>query len=97
MKKLTIKFSYNYKKLKDRMFTTIRRYTPQKYVYYSSNVGKVFDVLVNDKKQFQAKLIQVFSTHFNSLTKEFIEYDTDGIYKLQKTELIILIFLRVKG
>ena len=30
------------------LFTTIRRYTPEKHEYYKSSVGETFEVIVND-------------------------------------------------
>jgi hypothetical protein len=32
----------------DKLWTTIRRYTPQKFKYYTDSIGKVFNVVIDD-------------------------------------------------
>lgn len=47
-----IKFDRYWKKLKDGkgLFTTIRRFTPQKCDYYRERIGREFKIMVSDKK-----------------------------------------------
>lgn len=35
------------------LFTTIRRWTPEKEKYYQSKTGKIFDVIVQDKTKHE--------------------------------------------
>ena len=50
--KLIIKFDRWWKKIKNSsgLFTTIRRFTPDKKRFYKENIGKVFDIVVTDTK-----------------------------------------------
>ena len=51
-----IKFSHNWNgKLDNDIFTTIRRYTPEKYRYYMNSVGDPFDVVL--KRLFHSNAI----------------------------------------
>lgn len=82
-----VKFSHEYRKLADRLCTTVRRYTPEKSVYYAARVGKI--------EYPHKKLIQVLTVPFNELSQEFIDYDTEGVYKFDfgPTELVLILFL----
>lgn len=44
-------------KLDKEYFTTIRKYDPEKDIYYKNKVGATFDVLLNGEKYCEAKLI----------------------------------------
>jgi hypothetical protein len=99
MKKETkprIKFSHNYTKLQNNIFITLRRFTSSKHSWYYDNIGNIFDVQVKEKIRFQAKLLFLTVVHYESLSKYLIEYDTDNVYDLPKTELILLLFKKEK-
>ena len=64
-----IKFSQDYSKLNDRVFTTIRRYDRYK-------VGETVSVKTPTKK-FYALILHKFKCFAKELHEEFLCYDTD--------------------
>lgn len=64
-----LKFSKDYSKLEDRVFTTIRRYDRYK-------VGEIVSVKT-PTKQFHVLILHKFKSKAKDLHKEFLCYDTD--------------------
>lgn len=74
---LAIKFSEKWDKLGHiDGFTTIRRYTPEKYGYYSSNIGNVFEVQVNGKRLYDAVLKSAAAMGSHEIDRELLLEDT---------------------
>lgn len=54
----TIKFSHNWNnKLDCDIFTTIRRFTEEKYLYYSQSLGECFNVVLTDLDNTDKELV----------------------------------------
>ncbi|MFA6111609.1 MAG: hypothetical protein WDA75_22850 [Candidatus Latescibacterota bacterium] len=89
-----IKFSRRYKKLKGEVFTTVRIWSPEKERYFQE--GRLYDVLVCDDPfpTGLARLHLVVLRHPDTLTPQFVDYDTDsGAYQVPKhTEVMVLVF-----
>lgn len=107
-----IKFIKNWNnKLDCTVFTTIRKYTPQKFDYYSNHINETFNVILgrgNDKSKCQAVLKRVNSDNLKRLPFILLWLDT-GLTDTEKiqevfkdfsinpeTKVIILTFERVK-
>jgi hypothetical protein len=88
---LIIRFSHNYNKLKDRIFTTLRH----SFNYYAKKVGKEFDVIFKGKYKFKAVLMACIGRNETTILSEtFFAYDTEGLYKLKGNEEALLIFIK---
>jgi hypothetical protein len=85
-----MKFSEKYDKLNNRLFTTVRRWDPDKESYYRSMIKK--------EGFGEAGLIQVLKCQFKELTPEFLAYDTEDKYKFDfKPEDLVLVLILLKG
>ena len=74
---LAIKFSEKWDKLSHiDGFTTIRRYTPEKYEYYNGNIGNVFEVQVNGKRLYDAVLKSAVAMDPHEISRELLLEDT---------------------
>jgi hypothetical protein len=72
-----IKFSHNWNnKLSAKIFTTIRKATQNKVDYYKGCVGEDFQVLLNNKKICEARLINVGITMFKKIPPILLMLDT---------------------
>lgn len=61
-----VPFSHNWNnKLDNIIFTTIRKYSPQKLEYYRGNIGKEHEIRLKGKVKCLSTLLQVYK--FNSL------------------------------
>ncbi len=101
-----IKFSHNWNnKLNNNIFTTIRKYTPEKYKYYLDLKSYDFDVILNGKKFKEVKLVGIEIKKFKDIPSEVLILDTGilSIIDIEKVfykfglntiqdEMIILIF-----
>lgn len=58
-----IKFSRLFDKLKDREFTTIRSYTPEKEDYYKFMIGKNFQVWLSEQDEPYNPVKFLFNTN----------------------------------
>jgi hypothetical protein len=75
-KKPILKFSHNWNnKLNNRIFTTIRKATPEKIRYYHSNLAKIFDVVLNKKKIGEAKLWRIDERKFHECDEYLLMLD----------------------
>lgn len=82
-----IKYSHNWNnKLNCDVYTSIRKSTPEKKEYYKSNIGNVFDVILNGKLFNQKILWDVFDHEFGSLPLSLITLDT-GFSPIDAKEL----------
>lgn len=102
-----IKFSHNWnKKLTKNIFTTIRKSSTNKYIYYQGAVGELFDVMLEDSKVCQARLKNVYQKRYLEIDELILRQDT-GIYSLYdihkifrtfgitaKDDVLILLFAR---
>lgn len=52
-----IPFSFDYPKLRHEIFTTVRKYSDR---FYRSSRGELFNVLVDGRVKFAARLLEVF-------------------------------------
>jgi len=58
-----INFSHNWNdKLHNKIFTTIRRRTPEKWRYYIDNLDTIFEVVLNDEFIGKARLVTMRET-----------------------------------
>jgi len=74
---MNIKFSKNWgNKLGNKYFTTIRKHTDEKMMYYIESEGKIFDVLLNGKIHSKAKLISCDWQPLNKLPWGLLYLDT---------------------
>jgi len=100
-----IKFSHNWNnKLNCKMFTTIRRHTPEKEIYYRRHIKATLDVILNGEKYSEARLMHVMSYPFKYVdntvliqdTGIFIKDDVDALFMKfgisPETNVMILIF-----
>jgi hypothetical protein len=104
----TIKFSHNWNnKLECDMFTTIRKHTPDKHKYYTSEIGKEFRIMLNDLYQGMTVLDDVICARFDDIYYLLVEMDTGmkyhkavGLFKsfgiTEDTEVMILLFKKSK-
>jgi len=100
-----IRFTKNWNnKLDQKYFSTIRKFTKDKYFYYIEHKGEVFDVILNGKKHCEAKLVSVEERKFVDIPDALIMTDTglpikEGIGLLFRFGIgeyvIILTFLRL--
>jgi hypothetical protein len=72
-----IRFSENWDKLsRPYGFTTIRKFTPEKYDYYVQNIGRLFSVLVRGDYFYDAILKSVATVEPKSLDQQLLIEDT---------------------
>ena len=102
----TLEFEKDLKKLHcgpGQIFTTIRRDNEENNSLYVGCEGDVFNVMVNQRKIFRARLI--FVTSFDGLdwglSDEFLSYDTDGDVeslhsRYGKGRVLMLIFQKLE-
>ena len=100
----SIKFHHNWnKKLDCDVFTTIRRHTPPKEIYYRYNEGQIFDVIVDGKSYCQARLYDVQKEVLASLDDRLLFCDTGSLkpyevfesFGLKPTsKVLVLTFIR---
>jgi hypothetical protein len=73
----TIKFSHNWNnKLHNPIFTTIRKYDVLKAKYYKDLITQNFDILLQNKKIGNAKLINMEIIRFNDIPESLLHIDT---------------------
>lgn len=104
-----IKFSENWSKLQEPLFTTIRglspRY-PKKAEYYREQIGRTFDVVLNKGEGLHAEpvckaiLLDVLRVEPSKISHFLLDYDTDGNEEYMEKiraykEVLILIYRRV--
>ena len=89
IEKPKIKFTHNWNnKLSCKFFTTIRKFSKEKKEYYRKYYNATFDVLLNDKKVCEAKLVDINVIEFH-LQDVFIKF---GIKN--ETKVLLLTFMR---
>jgi hypothetical protein len=72
-----IKFSHNWNdKLNHSIFTTIRKCTEEKYIYYSDLLGTNFEILLNNIKIGEANLIDIDLYDFKTIPNGLLHTDT---------------------
>ena len=85
-----IKFSQEWNKLKNlregRIITTFRAYTPQKHLYYESNLGEEFEIILNGKRIAIGELIIIKFLWSDRLDIETIQEDTYPHYTYEDWE-----------
>lgn len=75
--KLTIKFSHNWNgKVFCNLFTTIRKSSQSKFLYYDQSIGQKFDVSLNDRVIGQAVLKSVKGMRFHEIDPIVTYLDT---------------------
>lgn len=102
-----IKFSENWnRKLDNYIFTTVRKFTEEKYKYYQDQIDKHFEVMLEGNVIGFAKLIEVEKRNFLDVGRTMLRLDTgiisgDAIMRLfdefgikQNDKVIILTFTR---
>lgn len=67
-----------------KQFTTVRKYTPEKWAYYKEEVGKVHNQVLRAKTLGYAKILGVGLIDSSQLTIEFIRSDTFSHYDIEK-------------
>ena len=103
---LQIKFSHNWnKKLTQDVFSTIRKYTPEKMEYYSEHLGDTFEIYLNGTYLCLRVLVSVDFRKFHELPLAMLLVDTglpiDEMAQVFKnfgiennTQVIVLCFAR---
>ena len=83
---MNMQFSHPYKKLGDRLCTTLREWNPAKEEYNRKLIGQ---------KVYKNKvLIQVLKVRMSDLYPDFIAYDAEGLYKFKEgVEDYLMLFL----
>lgn len=72
-----INFSHNWNnKLRCDIFTTIRRATDDKRIYYEKCNGNDFDILLDGRVYSNARLIKVRTVQLKYVTTEILLFDT---------------------
>lgn len=94
---MKIKFSHEYPKLKAPVFTTIRRWTPEKERYYRAAKHQMFIIEINGECFGEVILCSVDISSVSELHRDFLSYDTnEGQYKLPKSgKMLVLTFYKV--
>jgi hypothetical protein len=102
----TIKFKHNWNgKLDCDLWTTIRRFTPEKFEYYFFLIDKEFDVLVEGISHSYAKLVGIRKTNLVDVQPEILFTDTGSEEPMDvfkkfglrlDSEVIVLVFKKVK-
>lgn len=100
-----IKFSHNWNnKLNHYIFTTIRKYTEDKFSYYCHQLGHNFNVILDSKTICNAELIAIETLEFINAPRGLLHVDTglvdsNAIYTLfrqfginESTTIIVLTF-----
>jgi len=83
-----IKFSHNWNnKLNHNIFTTIRKYTEEKYHYYNDLMGSNFDVLLNNEKIKEANLIDIDICDFKTIPNGLLHVDTGMVNNYEIEDL----------
>ena len=84
-----IGFSHNWKnKLNCNIFSTIRKFTPEKYEYYKSKRGKIFDCLLKGKIIGKVKLINCWEyQHLWQLDYVLLMLDTGTITSIDAVQI----------
>jgi len=92
-----IKFSHIWDKLdrRDRFkvgnnFTTFRGYEVRKHQWYRSQMGKIFDVIVRDKKIGKAKLLSGTVRWSNKLRVDEIKRDTYSHFTIDDFDKLMI-------
>jgi len=90
-----IKFSHDYAKLNQPLFTTVRRWEPGKEKYYQESVGSLFLVESLGKPRGTARLWMMTRMRVSDMPAAFLDYDTNhGLYILDpKMDAIVLLFV----
>jgi len=101
-----IKFIHNWNnKLNCKFFTTIRKFSKEKEEYYRKYYNTTFEVLLNDKKVCEAKLINIDVVDFRDIPQQLLLLDVgqfnpqDVFIKFgirNKTKVLLLTFMNVK-
>lgn len=72
-----IKFSHNWNnKLNNDIFTTIRSYTQEKFIYYDSKVGEQYGIILNHKVKCNAQLFRIQVKKYIEIPQEVLVLDT---------------------
>jgi hypothetical protein len=104
-----ISFSRNWnEKLCCKIFPTVRKRTDDKLDFYGENLGKLFDVFLEQRKIFSAFLIAMKSFRLRDVPLEFLFLDTgcdnrDAVfaifenYGIQPDDEVLLLFFKKKA
>lgn len=103
-----IKFSRNWNnKLNNNIFTTIRKYSDEKYEYYLNQLNKQFYVELNKKMTCIVKLLEVTPSNYLDISLTMLRLDTgiidnnniDDIFKIfgikENDKVLILTFAKI--
>ena len=83
-----IKFCHNWNnKLNHDIFTTIRKYTEEKYLYYNDLIGAKFEIVLNNQKIGEANLIDIDICEFQNIPKGLLHIDSGIINNYEIEDL----------
>jgi len=88
---LKIEFDYQYKKLYEPIFTTLRKNTKENFKLYHDNIGKCFDIYINNIKWFNAVLLDVYVKKPSTIPQAFLDYDCENVYKVSNISYLVLL------
>jgi len=85
---MEIKFSHAWNnKLSNSIFTTIRKYDFEKETYYQTSLGKTFDIILQNQKVREAKLLQVEVRYFKDIDEYLLMLDTGKFKWLEQAKI----------
>ena len=104
----TLRFSHNWNnKLRNFIFSTIRKWDNDKHQYYASQLDQMFDVKLNETHIIDAKLVHIARLQYKDIPFEMKALDT-GLTELDEidevfnkfgitanTMVLVLLFKRV--
>ena len=79
-----IEFRRAYSKLRDPVFTSLRKYNAENLGRFFDHQGQSFQVFIEGNFEFTAKLLQAVRVNSASLSTSLVKYDCDGDLEFMK-------------
>ncbi len=74
---MSINFSHNWNgKLRQDVFTTIRRYTPEKWDFYNNQIGQQLEIRLNGQYIIRRELFYIGRMKFQTIPFPLLYLDT---------------------
>ena len=94
---LKIEFNHQYKKLHEPLFTTIRKDNKENRSKFLGNIGRLFEIYINNVKWFKARLLDVYIKDRKNIHPDFIDYDCENVYILNNESYLVLLLRKDNG
>lgn len=86
-----IKFSHNWNnKLHNDVFTTIRKFTPDKHKYYRESIGDTFQVMLKNEALNYVNLAKVKQYNYCDIDRHILALDLGTCNQLEQDEIFKL-------